>query len=208
MSGSILIPDGKFVWSGTDWVPNHPETPPIIPHTTQYNPTSPNVPQQPDTISYVPAPPNVVIPTQTTSKVTTPFIVIGVALIVVMAGIGAYFLFKPTIQEDDVVLTYFVFHTCDNILITYVDGFGQIQQDNDYYESAFYIQFSGKMKPGDEMIGIISGSSWDDDLCAASLQYTVKINDGDITQLHEEIGVMEKYEDVELTYIYRHGQEI
>jgi len=135
-------------------------------------------------------------------------IIVGAITLSVLVFIAtiSFFMFYPESEEiDDVSLTYFYAHTCDEVLVTWADGQGNIQQNTDYSEGNIIVQFSGKMEKGDTMSAVLIVSSWDDDYCAISTVYTVRINDGDYREL-EKSGptIVNKYEDVELSYSYIH----
>ena len=128
-------------------------------------------------------------------------------MIVVLASIGLFFILNSSgVVKDDVTFTYFVAHTCDRVLVTYADGEGNILQDYDYYEGDFYIQYIGEMKDGDTMIGVASVSNFDDESCSVGLVYGVYINNGELITLDEDFDYLSQYEDVEISYSYKHGE--
>ena len=201
-----LSPDGKWFWNGNEWIPAPPSSSlpqeiysPYVDdyHTTYFDYDT----NQQHLDQHI-----MIVPGKSSNKQF--LIVIGIVCVLVLAVIGALFIFAETIEEPDrVTLSYIYVHTGDEVLATYVDEDGDVKQDFDYYEGDIVIQFDGEMYEGDSMIGYMSVSNFDEDACAMTVVYLVSINGGDPIELAKTgPEIAEQYDTITVEYVYVHGE--
>lgn len=213
VSGQQLSPDGKFLWTGTEWIPAPPKQE-ILPqqsfYTPSYSPQSEVITPSYSNQSYNNQNEfynnDLMMINDNGSKKLTIAISILVALIISFAVVAIIILLnEELVEEDDVVLAYIYTHTCDEVVATYSDENGEAIQEFDYYEGDIVIQFSGKMSEGDDMFGGMIVSNFDDDYCFITVVYTVQINGGDVITLAKDgPQYCEQYDDVSVFYDYIH----
>ena len=200
-----ISPDGKWFWDGTQWLPAPPIQSSFTPPPHQpVNPVFTEITQ--------PNLPVLISPSKRKKSMKQPLIVSLVILVMLLSVVlASIYLTNLNVEEeekpDTVVLSYIYAHTGSEVLATYANQYADVEQDFDYYEGDVIIQFVGDMHAGDTMIGLISVKNFDDDPCGITVSYWVQVNDGELTELivNTEYSV-EKYDEVEVEFIYVHGQ--
>ena len=195
-------PDGKWYWDGEKWIPSPPTSHSTTNSQNQFN--TGFVSSLPDDVVYNYPIQNMIIEDQKYDRKVV-FIVSGIVLIVLFACIG-WVLSVSTVEPDQVTLTYIYVHNGNEVVATYSDQYGNIQQEFDFYEGDVIVQYSGEMYEGDYMIGTISVTNFDEDPCAATVVYMVSINGGDFIELAKTgPAVIDQYDDIIASFTYIHG---